>query len=130
MRYFIAAVFVAFASPALADDFEVPADCVSFADAGAAHMLWENPGVREHFESAVDIEPDHQHRIVANSCHLVQYWKENPGLGADADFFTFVEESAMYEIWIKAGVLDQGSGVSLFGLYAALHEISHGRGVP
>jgi hypothetical protein len=130
MRYLITAACVAFAGPLFADDFKVPAGCVSFSDAGAAHMLWENPVVQEHFEGAVDISPDHQHSIVGDSCYLVQYWKDYPGQGADSDFFTFVAESAMYAIWTESGVLDQESGVSRFGLYAALHEISHGRSVP
>ena len=133
MRTMILAIpiaLTALATAASADDFVAPAGCISFADAVAAYMLWENPTVRSHFEDATDITPEDQHWIVDDSCFLVEYRREHPGQGAASDFFIFVEESAMYDIWIESGVLDLDSSVSRFGLYAALHELSHGRSIP
>jgi hypothetical protein len=132
MRFFNTATLVCLtlAGQVSADNNVAPANCISFADAGAALILWQDPVVRDHFEQAEEISVQHQHSIVNNSCSLVQDSIDYPGQGASSDFFTFVELSEMYVIWKELGVLDLESDVNRFGLYAALHELSHGRTVP
>jgi hypothetical protein len=103
-------------------DYIAPAGCISAADAAAAAQLWKNPVVRGFFKQE---DPMRQHMAASESCWLIDFSRTS-GSGGDVDFFTFVEESDMYQVWADSGLLEK-EGVNRLGLYVALHELSHGR---
>lgn len=104
--------------------------CITYADAGAAHKLWKNPVVREHFEKGLEISAEEQQGLVIEICTLAELSDEYPDMTMETDFFTVVVDSTLYDVWVKSGVLNEGSGVSALGLYAALYELSRGNQIP
>lgn len=126
IRLILAAVLAGICVPAYAFDVNLTkkeiAACVTPADVAVAVRLWENPVVQEYFMG--ETAPNEQHRLVEASCHVAAFMHEHPTEGADTDFFTLVEESSIGDLLYGATA---DTSAWRFGVYVALHELSHGR---
>ncbi len=96
-------------------------DCISAMDAGVANRLWhQNVDVRQHF---ITTDPRRQHQTVDQGCNLVEYEKKFPNQGYDPEGF----EYGAGEIWVVVNSIARENEASPFGVFAALHELSHGK---